>query len=93
MASVDSPWRVSISRLASMPSTHFSASRRVAAASSPIDCSRLRAIIGICTFSSKLPCSPPTVIAASLPITWADTWQTTSGITGLTLPGMIELPF
>ena len=33
------------------------------------------------------------MIAASLPITCADTWQTTSGITGLTLPGMIELPF
>ncbi len=45
------------------------------------------------TFSSKWPCMPPTVIAASLPITWAATWVTTSGITGLTLPGMIELPF
>jgi hypothetical protein len=33
------------------------------------------------------------VIAVSFPITWADTWHTTSGITGLTLPGMIELPF
>ena len=36
---------------------------------------------------------PPIVIAASLPITWAATWITTSGITGLTLPGMIEEPF
>ena len=30
---------------------------------------------------------------ASFPITCAATWVTTSGITGLTLPGMIELPF
>ena len=33
------------------------------------------------------------MIAVSLPITWAATWITTSGITGLTLPGMIEEPF
>ncbi len=33
------------------------------------------------------------VIAVSLPITWAQTCRTTSGITGLTLPGMIEEPF
>ena len=33
------------------------------------------------------------MIAASLPITCAATWVTTSGITGLTLPGMIDEPF
>ena len=33
------------------------------------------------------------MIAVSLPITCALTWSTTSGITGLTLPGMIEEPF
>ena len=33
------------------------------------------------------------MIAVSLPITWALTCITTSGITGLTLPGMIEEPF
>ena len=33
------------------------------------------------------------MIAVSLPITCAATWSTTSGITGLTLPGMIEEPF
>ena len=53
----------------------------------------LRAITGTKTFSSKWPCMPPTVIAASFPITCAATWVTTSGMTGLTLPGMIELPF
>src|SRR5918995_561915 len=44
------------------------------------------------TFSSKAPERPPTVMAASLPMTWADTWVRTSAITGLTLPGMIEEP-
>ena len=33
------------------------------------------------------------VIAASLPITCAATCVTTSGMTGFTFPGMIELPF
>ena len=64
-----------------------------ALASSFIDSSRFRASSGTKTLSSKWPCMPPTVIAASLPITWAATCVTTSGITGLTLPGMIELPF
>ncbi len=58
-----------------------------------IESSRLRAISGTNTFSSKWPCMPPIAIAVSLPITCAATCVTTSGITGLTLPGMIELPF
>ena len=58
-----------------------------------MDWSRFRAMSGIWTFSSKLPCIPPTVIAVSFPITWAETWQTTSGMTGFTLPGMIDEPF
>ena len=81
------------SSLASIPSTHFSAKIRAVAASSLIDSSRLRAISGTRTLSSKLPCEPAIVIAVSLPITWAETCSTTSGITGLTLPGMIEEPF
>jgi len=36
-----------------MPETHFSSSSRDADASSLIDCSRLRAISGTNTFSSK----------------------------------------
>ena len=76
-----------------MPSTHFSANRREALDSSAIDCSRLRAISGIRTLSSNWPWRPPIVIAVSLPITWAPTCSTTSGSTGLTLPGMIEEPF
>ena len=44
------------------------------------------------TFSWKLPDWPATVIAASLPMTCAATIATASGITGLTLPGMIDDP-
>ena len=47
---------------------------------------------GSMTLSSKLPAEPPKATAASLPNTWATTWQTASGITGLTLPGMIDDP-
>ena len=43
--------------------------------------------------SSNCPLMPPIVIAVSLPITCAATCVTTSGMTGFTLPGMIELPF
>ena len=58
-----------------------------------IESNTLRAIIGTRTFSSKLPCVPATLTAVSFPITCAATWSTTSGITGLTLPGMIDEPF
>jgi hypothetical protein len=54
--------------------------------------SRLRAITGSITFSSKLPDCPAMVMVASLPITWAATIAVASGITGLTLPGMIDEP-
>ena len=50
-------------------------------------------MIGIITLSSKLdPSALAQVIVASLPTTWAATIMTASGMTGLTLPGMIELP-
>ena len=57
-----------------------------------IDSSTLRAITGITTLSSKFPLAPATVIAASLPITWAQTIRVASGSTGLTLPGMMLEP-
>ena len=48
------------------------------------------------TGSNALSCSCPDsdamVIIRSLPITSYATWFTTSGMTGLTLPGMIEEP-
>ena len=50
------------------------------------------AITGSITFNWKLPACPPTVTVASLPITCAAIIATASGITGLTLPGMIDEP-
>ena len=47
---------------------------------------------GSITLSSRLPAAPPNATAASLPMTCATTWQTASGITGFTLPGMIDEP-
>ena len=64
-------------------------SRRPAAGSTPAGCGRSP---GSITLSSKLPAAPPKATAASLPMTWATTWETASGMTGLTLPGMIDDP-
>ena len=47
---------------------------------------------GNITFSWKLPDWPAIVIVASLPMTCAATIAAASGITGLTLPGMMLLP-
>ena len=44
------------------------------------------------TLSSKLPEAPPTLIATSLPSTWAHTMVRDSHWVGLTFPGMMELP-
>ena len=44
------------------------------------------------TLSSKLPFAPAQVMQLSFPITWAQTIMSDSHMTGLTLPGMIELP-
>ena len=93
VASVASAWRSVISVFASIPETHLWSSNPEAAVRSLIESSRLRAISGTRTFSSNWPCEPAIVIAASLPTTWSPTWMTTSGITGLTLPGMIDEPF
>ena len=68
------------------------AKRREALARRRIDSSRLRAMRGRKVLSSRWPERPPTASAASLPTTWAATWVTTSGMTGFTLPGMIEEP-
>ncbi len=80
------------SRSASIPSTTLSASSRAAFAISRADSSTLRAITGIITFSSRLPWLPEKPTVASLPMTCAQTIIVASQITGLTLPGMIELP-
>ena len=75
-----------------MPATQRSAKTRLTLVSSSIDSSRLRAITGRYTLSSKLPWLPANATAASLPITCAATWVTASARTGFTLPGMIDEP-
>ena len=75
-----------------IPATQRSASSGTTAVSSRAEASRLRAITGIMTFSSKLPAAPPNATAASFPITCVHTWHTASQMTGLTLPGMIDEP-
>ena len=54
-----------------MPATHLSASICDTVVRSRIDSSRLRAITGSITLSSKFPAAPAKATAASLPITWA----------------------
>ena len=44
------------------------------------------------TFNWKFPAWAATVMETSFPITSAETIVTASGMTGLTLPGMILLP-
>ncbi len=80
------------STLACRPSTVVSASSRVEFDSRRIDSSRAVPITGIATLSSKLPLAPAQAIVESLPITRAATMIVASGITGLTLPGMIDDP-
>jgi hypothetical protein len=49
-------------------------------------------MMGSMTFSWSCPASDAMVMVRSLPMTWNATWFTTSGITGLTLPGMMDEP-
>ena len=49
--------------------------------------------MGSNAFSSSWPASAAIVIVTSFPIILKATWLTTSGITGLTLPGIIDEPF
>ena len=71
---------------------HLSANRRLTLARRRTDSSKLRAITGSITLSSKFPAAPAKAMEASLPMTWATTWDTASGMTGFTFPGIIELP-
>src|SRR3989304_670453 len=84
--SISSAQRASSARI---PTRHLSTKIREALESRAMDCKSVWAITGIITFSSKYPPWPPMVMQASLPITWAATWMTASGMTGLTLPGMM----
>ncbi len=52
----------------------------------------LQPISGIAVLSWKAEVVAPIVTAASNPTTWQQAWMTASGITGLTLPGMMLDP-
>ncbi len=69
-----------------------SASARDTLASSRRLSISLYAITGSITLSWKLPDCPATEMVTSLPMTSAATIAVASGITGLTLPGMMLLP-
>src|SRR5581483_1015860 len=75
-----------------IPVTHVRVNVPDTAASNRIDSRRLRAMTGSMTLSSRFPAEPPKATAASLPTTWAQTWQTASAATGFTFPGMIDDP-
>ena len=88
----DSAYRRIRSTSGSIPSMQRSANRVVDVVRIRADSRTLRAITGIAVLSSKAPVAPAQATAASLPTTWAATWEMVSHSTGLTLPGMIDDP-
>ena len=75
-----------------MPSTQWTRSVRAAFMNIVCASKMQAAITGSNTLSWSCPPSAAIVTVRSLPITRKQTMLTTSGITGLTLPGMIEEP-
>ena len=75
-----------------MPTTQCSRKLSLPSPSSRALIRKLKMIIGLKTFSSKLPDAPPMLTATSLPITCAHSMVSASAWVGFTLPGMIELP-
>src|SRR3954463_7263840 len=75
-----------------MPSTQFAFNVRQALDRCVMLLNRLQPMIGSNAFSCNWPASDAIVTFTSLPITSKATWFITSGITGLTLPGMIDEP-
>ena len=80
------------SSLAVMPTMHFSRRVRRALVSRVSDSNMAWARPGSMTLSWSWPASAAISTVTSLPMTVKQTWLTTSGITGLTLAGMIEDP-
>jgi hypothetical protein len=71
---------------------HLSASVRQARWSRVEEFKRLKAIMGSIALSWSWPASAANETVTSLPITAKATWLTTSGMMGLTLPGMMVDP-
>ena len=80
------------STFAVMPSTQWTRSVRVAFTNIVCASKMQAAITGSKTLSWSCPLSAAIETVRSLPITRKQTMLTTSGMTGLTLPGMIEEP-
>ena len=80
------------SALAVMPSTQFRRRVFIPFISSSALSKQHCTITGSMAFNSICAASPLMVTQKSLPITLKHTWLITSGITGFTLPGIIEEP-
>ncbi len=78
--------------LATMPSTQLTCSVWQALARWCRLLCRAQATSGSKALSCSWPASQAMVMATSLPITSKHTWFITSGITGFTLPGMMDEP-
>mmetsp|Transcript_47457 Transcript_47457/g.79460 ORF Transcript_47457/g.79460 Transcript_47457/m.79460 type:complete len:324 (+) Transcript_47457:1332-2303(+) len=78
--------------LAVMPSMQRSANTRHTAVSSVMLMKSARQMMGSKALSCSCPASAAIVTTVSLPMVANATWLTTSGITGFTLPGMMEDP-
>src|ERR671935_698984 len=92
IAGLDSAYRWRTSMFALMPSTHLCAKTRATFDKSSMFWESLWDMTGIIVDRSRFECVSATVIATSLPITVTPTCMTASGMTGFTLPGMIEEP-
>ena len=82
----------SFSSLAVMPFTQRSARIRQPCRKCVTLLNRLWAMMGSKALSCNCPASAAKLTVRSLPITSNAIWLTTSGITGLTFPGMMEEP-
>ena len=80
------------SALAVMPSMQLTRRLLTAFSIVEIDVNSAKVITGSITLSCSCPADAASVTVRSRPITRKPVWLTTSGITGLTLPGMIDEP-
>ena len=80
------------SSLAVMPWTQFRRRLLTAFSMVKIDVNSAKVMTGSITLSCNWPADAASVTVRSRPMTRKPVWLTTSGMTGLTLPGMIDEP-
>src|SRR6478735_8936847 len=80
------------STLAVIPSIILSAMTRLVLASRRTDSSRLAAITGMPTLSSKAPLVPDEAMTVSLPMTWAHTMMEVSDLIAYLLAVILDEP-